>query len=94
MGYSSWGTTDNAVGIAERNTFFYKVVSSICGIGKTVLCAVFHALRIKTHCGDHAFKQADTALYRINRIKGEFLIFLHILIVSKRNTFHGCQQAN
>jgi len=77
------------MGIPEGNSVIHQIVSSICGIGKAVFRAAFHHFFIKCHCGNHSGKQSQTSLYRINGIKGQLLILLHILIVSQRNSLHN-----
>ena len=59
-----------------------------------MFCAVFHNFLIKLHCVNHAGKQCQTSLYSVNGIKGKFLVFLHIFVVSKRNSLHCCQHWN
>ena len=53
-----------------------------------MFCAVFHHVFSEFHGGDHTFKQCQASLYRINGIKGQFFIFLHVFIISQRNAFH------
>ena len=46
--------SDDPVSITERNAVVYKVVRSICGIRKAVLCAGFHHIFAECHRRYHA----------------------------------------
>ena len=69
-----------------------QVVSGIGCIGETVFRAGFHNVVVKLHGGNHTGKQGKTALNGIDSVKTHFLVFLHILVISKRNTLHGSKK--
>ena len=46
---------------------------------------------VKAHGGKHAVEQSDTAFYRIHCIKRKLFVLLHIFIVCKRDSLHGCE---
>ena len=77
--------------ITERYPMIYQIICCIRCIGKSVFCTVFHHIFTELHCGNHTFKQCQTPFYGINRVKGQFLVFLHVFIICQRNSLHGCQ---
>ena len=56
--------------------------------------ALTHSVFVKFHCGKHAAEQRETALCRIHRVKRKLLVFLHVLIVRKRDSLHRGKQRN
>ena len=85
------GVAYNAVCIAERYSMIYQIIGCICSICKAILCTCFHILFVELHSGDHAREKGKASFYSVNGIKGKFLVFLHIFVVSKRNSLH-CSQ--
>ena len=69
------------MGITERYAVIYQIVSGIGRIGESVLSACLHDFFIKCHGRDHAGKQSQAAFHGIDGIKGQLLIFLHVLVV-------------
>ena len=82
------------MGISERYTMIYEIICCISCIGKALHSTDFHNIPIEFHSAEHTCKQSDAALYGINRIKGKLLVFLHIFIVGKGNSFHGSQNGH
>ena len=80
--------------ITERYPVVYEIVGGICRIGKAVLCTCFHNILAEFHSGNHACEQSDTAFYCVDRVKGQFLVFLHVFVVGERNAFHGCKDGS
>ena len=76
------------MGIPERNASADQVIRCICSIGKSFFGTGFHNILPENHGSHHSRKQSQTALYRVNGIKGQFLVLLHVLVVSKGQTFH------
>src|SRR5699024_3574728 len=46
------------------------------------------------HSGNHTVKEDNTAFYRINSVKGKFLVFLHVFIICQRYTLHGSEHGH
>ena len=79
------------MGIPKRHTAVYEIIGNVCRIRKSVLRRCFHCVFIELHRIDHTGKQRNAGCHRIDRVKYTFLIFLHILIVCKRQTLHRGQ---
>ena len=71
---------------------FYKIIGSICSIGETVFAAGSHIFFVDMHGFDHAVEQSQAAFDCIDSIEGQFFVFLHIFVISKRQAFHGCEK--
>ena len=82
----------DTVGIPERHAVIYQIIRCVCGIRKSLCCALPHPVRTEFYRGQHSVKQRQASFYRINGIKGQFLVFLHVFIVSQRQSFHGSKQ--
>ena len=80
--------------ITERNTLVYQIVRSIGCVGETAGCACCHCVFVEAGCCQHAAHQGEAAFCSVNRIEGKFLVFLHVLVVGKRKSLHGCQDGN
>ena len=77
--------------ITERYTVVNQIVCCVCGVCKASLCTCLHVGFVELHSGNHAGKQGDTALYGVDGIKGQLLVFLHIFVVCKRDSLHCCE---
>ena len=80
------------MGVPEGNTMIDQIICCIRCIGKTMPRTVIHPLPAEMDRIQHTGKQRNTAFYRIYGIKHQFFVFLHILIVSQRNSLQSCQQ--
>ena len=82
------------MGIAERHSLPDQVIGCVSGIGKALLCRSRHPFFIEGRRGKHAGHKLQAAVDRVDRVKCQLLVLLHILVVGKRNRFHGNQQGS
>ena len=87
-------TAYNTVCVTERYTMVYQIVCCICSVGKAVLCTCFHVLFVELHSGDHTCEEGKASFYSVNCVKCEFFVLLHVFVVCKRNSFHGCKNGS
>ena len=78
----------NPMSVPECNSMIHQIVSRICRIGKTIFRASIHVFFSKFHRGNHTVKKSQAAFDRINGIKSELLVFLHILIIGQGYSLH------
>ena len=82
------------MGITERNAVVYKVVRSICGIRKAVLCAGFHHIFAECHRRYHTCEEQEAAFHGVDGIKSQLFVFLKVLIVCQRDSLHDGQHGH
>ena len=78
--------------ITERNSMIHQIICCVCRIGKSMLRTLFHACIVKLHRLKHSCKECQASFCCINCIEYEFFVFLHVFIISKRNSLHRCQK--
>ncbi len=80
------------MGRSERNTFTYQVISQLRSIRIALGSGNPAAFFIKRQTVEHFTGDTQTAVPLIHRIEGAFFVFLHVFVISQRQTFHGNQQ--
>ena len=79
---------------AERHAqFAHHIIGQISGGWKARGEGGQHGLGLRCHIANHAGGRGNGDAQRIGRIKHPFLVFLHILAISQRQTFQHNQQA-
>ncbi len=66
----------------------HQIVRRICGVRESLHGTHLHDIRVEPHGSEHACKQRHASLYGIDRVKGEFLVLLHVFIVCERDSLH------
>lgn len=82
------GLTDDSVSVSERQAFLNEVVGHISCRREAVGSRLISAFAVDFHLADHRRHNFHRALPEINRFIRKELVFLHVFVVGKRNTFH------
>ena len=84
--------TDGLVSFTKRHAFAHQVVRKLRGVEIAVRGCFESSLVVDTNVAQHGCGHCKRAVQGIDRIKDCFLVFLHILVVSERKSFHHCEQ--
>ena len=85
---------DNAVRVPEGHALPHQIIRRVRRIGKSVPGGSFHDILPEFHGIDHSGKQSQTALHRVDGVKGQLLVLLHILVIGQRKSLHRRQHGD
>ena len=80
------------MGTAERKPFLCQIVSHIGGIGEVIFQDGSRTRAVDGHGAQHAGINIQSEPQCVYGVKYAFLVFLHILVIGKRKSFHHGQE--
>ncbi len=79
--------TNNMVRLAERYAFRHQIIRQFGGVGVTLLSRFLATWTFHLNAVQHQRRHMQAVQPGIERVEQTFFVFLHIFVVSQRQTF-------
>ena len=80
--------SDGFVRFTESHSFAHQIIRKFRGVEIAMRGRFESSLPVDTNVTQHGCGHRKRRVQSIDRIKDCFLVFLHVLVISERKTFH------
>ena len=80
------GASCDGVRFSERHALLHEVVGKVGGVGEIFRDGAFHDVAFDRHAAQERGVDGEAEFHRVDGVEHAFLVFLQILVVSKRQT--------